>query len=235
MPQLLRFPPGTWKWKSLSRVQLFVTPWTVACQAPLSMGFSQPEYWSGLPCPSPGTLSTPGTEPRSPALQADSLPSEPPGKRYGGPPKYLAQKANRTCIHEVHQIIANKQTVLNRPLRTPRGHPICSVQRQQLEMPILWRKLSAEELLLLHCGVGEDSWESLGRKEIQSVRESFPRQVDKKSRGPQGERGLEFSGRKKGQTFFSLYIPLDHVSCLRTVSVLNHLANPVILKCKLWE
>ena len=71
-------------------------------------------------------------------------------------------------------------------------------------------------------------------KEIQPVRESFPRQVDKKSRGPQGERGLEFSGRKKGQTFLSLYIPLDHVSCLRTVSGLN-LANHVILKCKLLE
>ena len=49
-------------------------------QAPLSMGFSRPEYWSGLPFPSPGDLPSPGIEPRSPALQADSLPSEPPGK-----------------------------------------------------------------------------------------------------------------------------------------------------------
>ena len=57
-----------------------VTPWTVAQQVPLSMGFSRQEYWSGLPCPSPGDLSNPGTEPGSPALQADSLPSEPPGK-----------------------------------------------------------------------------------------------------------------------------------------------------------
>ena len=50
-------------------------------QAPLSMGFSRPEYWSGLLFPSPGDLPSPGIEPRSPALQADSLPSEPPGKR----------------------------------------------------------------------------------------------------------------------------------------------------------
>ena len=56
------------------------TPWTVACQAPLSMGFSRQEYWSGLPFPSPGDLPDPGIEPRSPALQADALPSEPPGK-----------------------------------------------------------------------------------------------------------------------------------------------------------
>ena len=49
-----------------------VTPWTVACQAPLSMGFSRQEYWSGLPFPSPGDLPDPGIEPASPALQADS-------------------------------------------------------------------------------------------------------------------------------------------------------------------
>ena len=62
---------------SLSRVQLFATPWIVAHQAPLSMGFSRREFWSGLPFPSPGDLSDPGTEPRSPALQADSLPGKP--------------------------------------------------------------------------------------------------------------------------------------------------------------
>ena len=59
------------KW--LSRVQLFSTPWTVACQAPLSMGFSRQEYWSGLPFPSPGDLPNPGIEPRSPALEADAF------------------------------------------------------------------------------------------------------------------------------------------------------------------
>ena len=58
----------------LSDVQLLVTPWTVACQAPLSMGFHRQEYWSGLPCPPPGDLPNPGIEPVSPALQADSLP-----------------------------------------------------------------------------------------------------------------------------------------------------------------
>ena len=52
----------------------------VTCQAPLSMKFSRQEYWSGLPFPSPGDLLDPGIKPGSPALQADSLPSEPPGK-----------------------------------------------------------------------------------------------------------------------------------------------------------
>ena len=56
------------------------TPWTVACQAPLSMGFSRQEYWSGLPFPSPGYLPDPGIEPRSPALEAESLPTELQGK-----------------------------------------------------------------------------------------------------------------------------------------------------------
>jgi len=63
--------------KSLSRVRLFSTPWTVAHQALPSMGFSRQEYWSGLPFPSPGDLPDPGIKPRSPALQADTLTSEP--------------------------------------------------------------------------------------------------------------------------------------------------------------
>ena len=77
------------KVKSLSRVGLFVTPWTVAHQASLSMGFSRQEYWSGLPCPPPGDLADTGIKPGSPALQADSLPSEPPGKPW----------VDSTCIY----------------------------------------------------------------------------------------------------------------------------------------
>ena len=62
------------KVKSLSRVRLFATPWTVAHEAPPSMGFSKQEYWSGLLFPSPGDLPNPGTEAGSPTLQVDSLP-----------------------------------------------------------------------------------------------------------------------------------------------------------------
>ena len=67
--------------KLLCSVRLFATPWTVARQAPLSMGFSRQEYWSGLPFPSPGDPPNPGIEPRSPELQADAVSSEPPGKQ----------------------------------------------------------------------------------------------------------------------------------------------------------
>ena len=68
------------KVKSLSHVRLFATPWTVAYQAPPSMGFSRQEYWSGLPLPSPGDLPDPGIKPGSPTCQADALTSELPGK-----------------------------------------------------------------------------------------------------------------------------------------------------------
>ena len=67
------------KVKSLSHVRLFAIPWSVVYQASLSMGFSRQEYWNGLPFPSLGNLPDPGIDPRSPALQADALPSEPPG------------------------------------------------------------------------------------------------------------------------------------------------------------
>ena len=69
-----------WKWKSLSHVWLFTTPWTVACQTPLSMDFFRQEYRSGQLFPSPGDLPNPGNEPQSPASQMDLLPSGPSGK-----------------------------------------------------------------------------------------------------------------------------------------------------------
>ena len=70
------------KVKSLSRVWLFATLWTVAYQVPPSMGFSRQEYRSALPFPSPRDLPNPGIKPGSLALQTDALPSEPPGRRW---------------------------------------------------------------------------------------------------------------------------------------------------------
>ena len=92
------------KVKSLSRVQLFVTPRTVAYQAPPSMGFSRQEYWSELPFLSPVDLPNPGIEPESPALQTDALPSEPPGKC----------KSNIQSKHDVEysEIYMNQKRVL---------------------------------------------------------------------------------------------------------------------------
>ena len=95
--EILLFPPmwGLWKWRqilclfqdlgggsgSVAKLCLILCdPWTVTRQAPLSMGFSRQKYWSGLPFSSSGDLSDPGIEPSSPALQEDSLSTEPPGK-----------------------------------------------------------------------------------------------------------------------------------------------------------
>ena len=90
--QLVKNPPAMWEtwvrflgWEdplekdmaTHSSILAWRIPWTVAFQAPLSMGFSREEYWSGWPLPSQGDLPNPGIEPSSPALQADSLPAEP--------------------------------------------------------------------------------------------------------------------------------------------------------------
>ena len=90
-----------------SHLRLFVTLWPVACQVPLSMGFSRQEYWSRLPFPAPGDLPNPRIKPRSPTLHSDSLPDEPQGK-----PKntgvgslsllqriFLTQELNRDLMH----------------------------------------------------------------------------------------------------------------------------------------
>ena len=85
------------KVKSLSRVRLFATPWSAASQAPLSLGFSRQEYWSGLPLPSPGDLPTSEIEPGSLTLQADALLSKPPGKPMINPQvkSYVTVKVER--------------------------------------------------------------------------------------------------------------------------------------------
>ena len=95
------------KVKSLSRIRLFATPWTVAHQAPPSMGFSRQEYWNGLPFPSPGDLPDPGIEPSSPALQEDALTSEPPGKPQGGSKKKEKLKNKIAAIQKKHKPIPN--------------------------------------------------------------------------------------------------------------------------------
>ena len=95
---------------SLCHVRLFVTPWTVAHQIPLSMEFSRQKYWSGLPFPSPGHLPNPGIESGSLALQADSLPSEPPGQ----PPLPLELAIGpitmKTCVVALENRLCNTHT-----------------------------------------------------------------------------------------------------------------------------
>ena len=91
-------PSPSQKCQSLSHVQLFATPWTVAYQAPLSMGFSRQEYWTGLPFPSPGDLPDPGIKPHLLHLllsQAGSLPLAPPGKL----------ETQQVCMHVCQMLI----------------------------------------------------------------------------------------------------------------------------------
>ena len=88
----------------LSCVRLFATPWTVACQVPLSMGFSRQENWSGLPFPSPGDLSDPGMEPMSPALAGKFFTSESPGK-----PLVIILVSWLVCLQQIH---LNKKRIL---------------------------------------------------------------------------------------------------------------------------
>ena len=82
----------------ISHVHLFESPWTVLSQAPLTMGFPRQEYWSGLPFPSPGDLSLPGTEPELSALQADSLLSEPPSRIHPTNTKLLQNVRALCCV-----------------------------------------------------------------------------------------------------------------------------------------
>ena len=92
------------KVKSLSCGQLFATPWTVAYQAPPSIGFSRQEYWSGLPFPSPGDLPNPGIEPGSPALQTNTLLSETPGKpTVNSVSKSLTDVSDLACTHDAQK------------------------------------------------------------------------------------------------------------------------------------
>ena len=100
----------------LSRVQLFATPWTVVHQAPLSMGFSRQEYWSGLPFPSPEDLPNPGIETRSPGLQADSLLFEPPWKSKS--PERVQQyillhQTPKVLCHQTLKMTSGFQIVMN--------------------------------------------------------------------------------------------------------------------------
>ena len=141
------------KVKLLSRVRLFAAPWTVAYQAwgaSQSMEFSRQEHWSGLPFPSPGDLPNPGIEPGSPALQADALPSEPPGK-----PMVCKLCFNKDCHRNCKSWDREKARCYDlekRAIEVLRGR---------------WIKPRQKTLCFSHqnpsfCGYAQFSWENLG-------------------------------------------------------------------------
>ena len=114
---------------SLSRVWLFLISWTVSYQDPLSMEFSRQEYWSGLPFLSPGDLPNLGFEPRSPTLQADTLPSLPPGKSPGEgkhyPLQYSGLENSMECI--VHGVTKNQTKSDDWTTTTPKLHHLSEI------------------------------------------------------------------------------------------------------------
>ena len=134
-----------------SRIRLFVTLWTVACQAPLSMGFSRQEYWSGLPFPSPGDLPDPGIKPRSPELPADSLPTEPPRK-------LMLEVESHVFLHLL--------TWVNRTTRT-----LWSKKTWESHMP--WNGTVGGQVFVFHSGL----YHTLVCKQSSSVQPSTAFQV----------------------------------------------------------
>ena len=105
----------------LVSVRLFATPWSITHQAPLSVGVSRQEHWSGLPCPPPGDLLNPGMEPRSPTLLEDSLTSEPPGKPTSHPPPVWVITEHQ--LSSLHYVAASHQLWVYSCYR-PRGAPL---------------------------------------------------------------------------------------------------------------
>ena len=114
------------KVKLLSHVRLSATPWTVAYQASPSMGFPRQEYWNGLPFPSPANLPDSGIKPRSPALQADALPSEPPGKpRLNKMWPLLSRSHNLLC--HINALIDHYQMTCQKKVEHLHPHSIESI------------------------------------------------------------------------------------------------------------
>ena len=104
------------------------TPRTITCQAPLSMGYPRQEYWSGLLCLPPGDLPDPGIKASSPALQADSLPSEPPGKPYSLITQRLVQPGIIWFLHSFACLFSPLRIVIhNQQGPTVKHRELCSV------------------------------------------------------------------------------------------------------------
>ena len=144
-----------------------VTPWTAARQAPPSMEFSRQEYWSGLPFPSPGDLPDPGMEPRSPALQVDSLPSEPLGKPHSFIVKGKVGRGRRpslSFLHRRHASITSSSSRLGRGISFHRW--LFFVGAESMSLGSLahqarwtgWRSQAASVLLLWVTSRASAAW-----------------------------------------------------------------------------
>jgi len=173
---------NAWKWKvkvkSLSCVPLLVTPWTAAYQAPPPMGFSRQEYWSGVPLPSPMAHTTTIILSLSPQILWAER-SHVCVYTFSFEVMHLALRSHNGHILNTSCHLFNIKhwlfTFCTAWPRSPPKHSCFMINGSEffitpqvkkwscMDVRVgLWRKLSTEELMLLNCGVGEDSWESLG-------------------------------------------------------------------------
>ena len=105
-------------------------PWTVAYQASPSMGFSRQEYWSGLPFPSPGDLPDPGIEPRSPALEAGALTSEPPGKPNGRLHSTINHLPTGSPIQMYYSYLTSSVSRIKHMISSKPAGSLCSIGKE---------------------------------------------------------------------------------------------------------
>ena len=128
----------------LSHVSAFATLWTVVCQAPLSMGFSRQEYWSGLPFPTPGDLSNPGikpTSPKDPALAGGLLTTEPPGK----PMVFYYSSSNE--LHHYSYLISVHQQQKQYNVLLKKNATIAHINENKFILPSKKGKQKSQQLL----------------------------------------------------------------------------------------
>ena len=171
------------KVKSLSHVQLFGTPWTVAHQASMSMGFSRQEYWSGLPFHSPGDLPDPRIEPGSPALQADALLSEPPGKyaevEFKSSSFSLPLLGKKSSMRVLRLTLTGQIWVLSHPCSPPQASVTFWLTRPGTRVLPWNRTLRLTPLTTwLQSWGGEELWSEKGGWRLVGTRSRWPLQTD---------------------------------------------------------
>ena len=183
------------KVRSLSRVYLFVTPWTVAYEAPLSMGFSRQAYWNGLPFPSPGDLPNPGIEPGSPALQADAFTIwatwEAHKKGY---------MPNNWCSQTMVLDKTTESPLDSKEIKpvTPKGnHPWAFIGRtdDKAEAPMVWPHDAKSWITGKDPDAGKD-----GRQKENGAAEHEKLREHQQLHGQESEQALGHSGGQRGLT-----------------------------------
>ena len=214
----------------LGRVRLFATLWTIAHQASLFMGFSRQEYQSGLPCAPPGDLPNPGIEPGSPALQADVLPSEPPGKSYkdghNKGQKWYGPNRKRRYQNRWQEYTEERY---KKDLYDPDNHDgvITHLEPDILECEVKWalgsittNKASGGD------GIPADLFQMLKDDAVKKLY-SICQQIRKTQQWPQDwKRSVSFQSQRKFKLLLLLLSHFSRVQLCATPQTAAHQASP---------